>query len=280
MLSHLKKNYFHLSCHLPLFQLWWYRPPWHPRVYIPFHPYTTAGQFALTTADKRIDFFHNALAGAYHLMKWPTAGVYLHSLGCKTPPRGSRTPIRSPDSNGVEAKFGSADPKSYADRLFCQKLPLNPDVRLSPLSAPVDGPHKIPASFLPNFLWEKLKLASECFRRSEMRWWSEDWWEIDLCHRGYELATIDQTERCTGGMIKQIWSADASVVLGWSWVHRQIANSEVLAADEDGGKSQTANGVDRHQLPCWICSAGDKEEVKPRGLGLLNFSQTPEYLNI
>ena len=32
-----------------------------------------------------------------------------------------------------------ASPKSYADRLFCQKLPLNPRLRLSPLSAPVDG---------------------------------------------------------------------------------------------------------------------------------------------
>ena len=57
-----------------------------------------------------------------------------------------------------------ASPKSYADRLFCQKLPLNPRVGLSPLSAPVDGAQNSDA-FLRRFLREKAKLAPGCFRR-------------------------------------------------------------------------------------------------------------------
>ena len=60
-----------------------------------------------------------------------------------------------------------ASPKSYADRLFCQKLPLNPRVGLSPAyhhSAPVDGAQNSDA-FLRRFLREKAKLAPGCFRR-------------------------------------------------------------------------------------------------------------------
>ena len=162
---------------------------------------------------RELTFFITPLP-AYHLMKWPTAGVYLHSLGCKTLRRGSL--VGSNLESGFkwfEAKFGSADPKSYADRLFCQELPLNPNLRLSPLAAPVDGTHKIPASFLRRFLREKLKLASECFRRSEMRRWSEDGgdWFMPLRLR----ISNHWSERGRGGMIKQIWSADASV-LSWS----------------------------------------------------------------